>query len=305
MQRRQFLRQGLVGGAIAIGAGGVLFFRRDQVRADVTARLLDEAMPSLTANGAAELSDLPLRAREEIRRYFHGVCLNVAGFVSHVTSDDFASRFARCSIQSDRDACLTDAFCRRVASETEILARVETIANEVGSELDRGWSTFTTTLAPKWNTRLSAYNRPLVATEITSRLDGIVHSEVLQAARIGSSAGQRPALGETAGKLGESAVLLLPLARGLGSVAPHVVIPMFVVLAAAHVWEYVSAQLIDRRGDYQAAISGRVALIGNRVAGEFEREVRRRIADLQTWQERAVREIANRLAAERIGLLTT
>lgn len=78
---------------------------------------------------------------------------------------------------------------------------------------------------------------------------------------------------------------------------------MFFLDAARHVWDYLTARLEDRRGEYQAAISGRLALLGNRVGTEFEREVRRRLADLHTWQERAVRETAGRLAEERVGLI--
>jgi hypothetical protein len=78
---------------------------------------------------------------------------------------------------------------------------------------------------------------------------------------------------------------------------------VFVVLAAKSVWEYVAAQLEDRRGDYQAAISGRLAALGNRVGAEFEREVRRRLADLHTWRDRAVREAAGQVAGESVGLV--
>ena len=51
--------------------------------------------------------------------------------------------------------------------------------------------------------------------------------------------------------------------------------------------------LLDH-GDYQAAISGRLALLGNRVGASFEQEVRQRLADLHTWQEGSVRATAAR-----------
>jgi hypothetical protein len=80
-------------------------------------------------------------------------------------------------------------------------------------------------------------------------------------------------------------------------------VPVFLLQATKHVWDYVMGQLENRRGDYQAAISGRLALLGNRVGGEFEREVRLRITDLHTWRERSIRETAQRLAEERVGLI--
>ena len=57
-------------------------------------------------------------------------------------------------------------------------------------------------------------------------------------------------------------------------------------------------RLDDRRGDYQAAISGRLALLGNRVGAEFEREIRERLNDLHTWQERSIRNTAKQVAEE-------
>lgn len=85
--------------------------------------------------------------------------------------------------------------------------------------------------------------------------------------------------------------------------ANPLVIPVFFILAARHVWEYITGRLDDRRGEYQAAISSRLALLGNRVGAEFEREVRQRLTDLHTWQERSIRNTATRLAEERVGLI--
>jgi hypothetical protein len=72
MNRRRFLRKCATTGGLAVGAGGLLFVRRGQARAALNARLLDEALPPLTRNTLRELHDLPARAREEVRRYFHG-----------------------------------------------------------------------------------------------------------------------------------------------------------------------------------------------------------------------------------------
>ena len=82
-----------------------------------------------------------MRSREEIRRYFHGRCLNVHGFVSHICSNQFAERLGRCSSADDREVCFLQAFCGRVATQADILNQVETIAADVGSVLDSAWST--------------------------------------------------------------------------------------------------------------------------------------------------------------------
>jgi hypothetical protein len=311
MNRRWFLREGIAGGALAIGTGGFLYLRRSHARVEVTSRMLDDAVPALASNSLRELETLPHRAREEIRRYFHGKCLNVEGFVTHLCSDEFAERLGRCNTQEDRETCFLQAFCGRVASDDEILNRVEAIAAEVGGELDLAWAAYCTQLSFRWNTRIQGYGRPLGMEDLTHRLGELIRAELAQAARQAVFGNRRPSVGETIGKIGESAVRLLPLARirtevglrGLAREENPLVIPVFFLLAARHVWDYFSARLEDRRGDYQAAISGRLALLGNRVGSEFEREVRQRLTDLHTWQERSVRETAGRLAGERVGLI--
>lgn len=302
MNRRRFLREGIAGGTIALGAGGFLFARRSQARADMTSRLLDDALPPLSSNGLRELNTLPVRAREEIRRYFHGKCLNVEGFVSHICSNEFVERLGRCRTQDEREVCFLQAFCGRVSTEAEILNQVETIAADVGSELDSGWGAYCNELSGRWNTRIQGYGSLLTMDELSNRLGGMIRTEISQAARQAVSGNQKPAVGETIGRVGASAVLLLPLIQ-FGQVGLAVGIPVFVILAARHVWDYVTARLEDRRGNYQAAISSRLALLGNRVGAEFEREVRQRLTDLHTWQERSIRNTATRLAEERVGLI--
>src|SRR5437867_3352798 len=114
MNRRRFLREGLAGGALALGAGGLLLVRRNQARAAVTSHMLGDALPALSTKSQEELNRLPARARDEIKRYFHGKCLNVEGFVSHICSDSFAERLGRCSTADQRLACFFEAFCGRV-----------------------------------------------------------------------------------------------------------------------------------------------------------------------------------------------
>jgi hypothetical protein len=248
------------------------------------------------------LQALPGRARDEIKRYFHGKCLNVDGFVSHICSREFIERLQRCGSREEQECCFLHAFCSRVATEAEILNQVETIAAEIGQELDDEWASYCEGLALRWNTRLRVYGAPLAAEELTQRLSSFIRAELRAAALTALSSGGRPSVGDTVGKIGEAALLLLPLAV-FGPAGLTVGIPIFVVVALAHFGDYAMSRLEDRRGDYQEAISGRLALLGNRVGGEFEQEVRQRITDLHIWQERSVRATATQLAKERVGLL--
>jgi hypothetical protein len=96
--------------------------------------------------------------------------------------------------------------------------------------------------------------------------------------------------------------MLLPLAR-YRQVGLVIGVPLFLVLAANHIWAFILGQLNDARADFQTAISARMALLGNRVGAEFEREVRERLSDLHSWQENAVRGTATLLVQERINLI--
>jgi hypothetical protein len=129
----------------------------------------------------------------------------------------------------------------------------------------------------------------------------MIRTELSQAVRLAATAGQTPAIGQTIGNIGKSAVMLLPLLR-FGKVGLLIGVPVFVVHAGRQVWDYVLGRLDDRRGDFQTAISAQIALLGNRVGAEFEREVRQRLTDLHTWQEHSVRATANQMVDERVGL---
>ena len=301
MNRRYFLRAS-IGGGLTLGGGGLMLRRRRQARAAVTSRLLEDALPPLSGKSLEELRTLPLRASDEIERHFHGTCLNVEGFVTYVCSSRFGERLGRCRSSEEREACFTEAFCGRVATEVSMLRWVGTVAAEVGAELDTAWSGYCTELSRKWDKHLQGYGGSQGLGELTVRLDGLVRTELDRAIHQAPSANQAPAISTTAAKIGESAVLLLPLVR-LGKVGLVLGVPVFFLLAASHVWEFVAARLQERSGNYQAAISGRLALLGRRLGAEFEREVRRRVMDLHAWQQQAVRQAAHRLSEERVGFI--
>jgi hypothetical protein len=56
-------------------------------------------------------------------------------------------------------------------------------------------------------------------------------------------------------------------------------------------------------GDYQRAISERLALLGNRLGSEFEGEIRAQIGCLQAWQEEALKQTAAAEAQQAASLL--
>jgi len=230
------------------------------------------------------------------------MCLNVQPFISHICSDNFRERLGRCKTDDDRHECVLAAFCSRVAAEAEILNHVDTIATEVGSELDTNWGGYCRELSARWNVTIRGYGSPLTADAVTSRVSGMIRTELSEAVQSATTASQTLAIGQSVGNIGKSAVMLLPLVR-FGNVGLLIGVPLFVVLAGREVWNYVLRRLDDRRADFQTAISAKIALLGNRVGTELEREIRQRLTDLHTWQERSVRQTASQMIQERVGLL--
>jgi hypothetical protein len=138
----------------------------------------------------------------------------------------------------------------------------------------------------------------LTSAEFSNRLDGLIRKELHATAVATLSVGLPPSIGELMDGIGSSALRLVLLVRD-----PSLRLPVFFILAARPVWEFVSARLKERRRECQIAVSEHVASLGDRVGAEFEREIRQRIADLHKLQEHSLRATADRIAAERVGLV--
>jgi len=189
-----------------------------------------------------------------------------------------------------------------VVTEVEVLNQVQTIAAEIGTELDTSWEACGREVASKWNMRLKDYGAPLPFDDFSNRVEQMIRQEMGDAVRHAWESAEKPALGQTIRKVGESAILLLPLAR-CGKPGLVIAVPVFVLLALKHTFDYVVGQFTDHSRDCQTAITERIAGLGKRVGSEFEREIRQRIGDLHAWQENALRAAARQQAEERISFI--
>src|SRR5262249_15314529 len=162
-----------------------------------------------------------------MRRYFHGVCLNVHGFVDEVCSPEFAARLSERSTPQEQQELVLLAFMRQVATEAQVLNRVQVIAEDISLDLDRNWAAACTELADKWDASLREYRAAVSATELTDRLTPLVQAGLRQALAQAQADGQRTFLDNVAGAAGKSALLLVSLAGQ----APWQGWPLFAVLA--------------------------------------------------------------------------
>jgi hypothetical protein len=290
LSRRELLTKGgavVVGG---LGLGGILWGRRTYAVDSLEQEMLAKTAPITTATAHDEMLALPPKAREEIRLFFDGVCLDVHSFVSEVCSQGFVERLGACPSNIQRHQLMALEFEQHVVTTDEILNRVRVIAEEVGTELDRNWARCCTQIAQAWGVPLRMYDAALSGDRLAASVEPEIREQIDQVIQRTMTAVRRPAFGDVPVKIGESALLLLPLAV---FAPPHVVLPIFVGVALKHIIDPMIAWLVqsDPR-DVQRDVSARMALLGNRAGAEFEREVRRRIADLHNWREAALQKVA-------------
>lgn len=300
--RRDFLvKTAKVGGAIVLAGGlvGGRLVRQSFAREAIRRSMVETAAPILTEKQGNELDSLPSSACEEIREYFHGICLNVHGFVSEICSNSFAEGLRACQTEQQKHELLNVAFSQKIVTATEVLNRVDAIAKECGATLDHNWATCCKQLAESWSTTLSQRTSARYALDVSEMVEPLIRKNLQNACAGAYPVGQRPAIGETARSLGRTAIMLLPVIVA----EPAVGFPVFVIAAIRPLWDYCLGQFGHGKDNYQMAISERLAVLGNRVGSEFEREFRIRIADLHHWQERSLSDIARRKAQEAVPLL--
>jgi hypothetical protein len=298
MNRRKFLSASATAGGFLLLGGG-FWARQAYARSQVRRQLVQLSAPVLTAKAHKELLTLPSRAREEMRRYFHGVCLNVHGFVQEVCSPEFAERLAGCGTPAQQQELVLLAFMREVATEAQVLNRVQVIAEDISADLDRNWAECCTDLAGKWDASLKEYHTAVTATEMADRLTPLLQRGLRRALAEAKASGRRPVPAESVAQVGKAALLLVPVAAE----APWLGWPLFAVLALKPVFAYFIDRARDRAHDLQWAVSDKLAQLGNRMGAEFEAEVRGRLAELHRWQDRAVEGAAEQQAAQIVRLL--
>jgi hypothetical protein len=301
ISRRQLMSIATGGGVIALGGGtiGLLAVQRAVARNSLSNELIRQSAPILTSKADQELDALPNAAREKIRLYFDRVILHVHSFAAEICTELFAEQLAGCSTDEDKHRLLNVAFSRKVVTGVEVLNRVGTIAKETGAELDRNWDQCCSALSAKWTTAVSRHQPRAIACEVAAAVKPRIVEHLDNARRAAYPIGQRPALIYEVIELGESALLLLAVEE----IAPEVFLPLFVVTALANIWRWFVDRLSNRAAELQNSVTEQLALLGNQVSDEFQKELRTRISDLHGFQEQSLAEAARREANDAIPSL--
>ncbi len=292
--RRRFLRKFAGAGASVVFGGALIggrFVQQAHARSRLAQNLVDEATPILTEQAHQELRSIPEACREQIRLKFHEACLNVTSFVTKICSTEFQDRLEALADDRAKERLFIVTFGEKVVPHAEVVRWVRTIAEETSAELRANWEDSSKQLARKWTLSLKSFEEGVSAEPFLAEMDETIRRGIESSRQLSYSlAGQTPLLfaeGMQSSTGVEEAALLRLNVRGFAGEAPEFV-PVFVWNALSDVYSFFTGAAYDDPAVYRRAISERLALLGNRVGSEFESEVRRRLADLHTWQEQAV-----------------
>lgn len=300
MKRRDFLQAaGTITAATAVG--GVFWGRALAARSRLSRHLIAQASPILVEKEHNEISELPDAASEEMKLWFTGACLNSAQFIDNICSEGFAARLGQFNTDREKEMCVANEFLARVISHSAIYQRIELVAKETGAVLDQNWKSCCDQIADKWQMKLAPKSEDL-ADELHARLDLLISAELDEEIAHSVIVADRPSAISSAIGIGNGTIMLMPLVT-LPSPFNAVVIPAFALVAITHLARYVMGILFQNASAAKHAISDRVALLGNRVAAEFDSALKTRIADLHTWQNNALRTAAGEYAHEAIGII--
>lgn len=299
MDRRQFLTAaGSAGGLVLLGGG--FYARQAYARNRLSRELIDQAQSTLADKNRMELETLPTTAREDMRRYFDGVCLNVHSFAVEVCSVEFMDKARQRRRREDQHELVVQTFARHTGmTEVQVLDRVNAVAERIGQQLDAHWASCCRDLADGWNLVTKGFNTHVTGDELTKRMGPLLERGLQDALRDARKAGLKPILGDATTEVSKSALLMISVSqekayRGL---------PMFAASTLDGVFESFLVRLRDRSGEVQQAVTDRIAAAGNRMSVAFQKEVRSRIEALHQWQQQAVAAAADREAEKLIRIL--
>jgi hypothetical protein len=290
-----------MGSAVVACAGGGLWYRCARSRGKIVDQLVDDARPVLDKYALSEQEQYPAAAAEKIRVYFDHICLNTAEFVEEINAPEFRRKLNKIRGADKRHQELLTVFCRRVPGANLIGEQVRTIIADIGPKLDQDWTQCCKEIATRWEFWFRRENQPAWnAAEFSKRVTPLVELQVEQAAKHAHRITDEPEWREQLRSVGTAALESgEDVSFEIGGRAVR--IPEFVVIASRRVFGKVLELLGDPKWDCQNAMTERFAALGKQTASDFEKDLRRKLNNLHSWREQAVRTAAEQHAADRIG----
>jgi hypothetical protein len=299
MNRRTFLTTLTVGGGAAF-LGGAFWAHQAIARSQVHQELLDASQPILNSYLQRQMSELPARSREEMKRHFHQLCLRAHEFSDAICSPRFPEQLAELANQQEREKHLVTLFKAHVTTPHEVLERVHQVAEKISQDVDRDWTACCAELARQWNLTVKEEDRRLDAAALAASMTPLVSESIHQAAENARKKGKQLALdGGVLGQLGKEALLLMELVEEKThwfrwpKFTKQVLQPLF-------------AEFIDKARVFaalQESVTGNLSRLSELIGDRFEREVQLRLGDLHRWQRAAVDQAARQQARRLVRVL--
>ena len=283
---------GTAAGVIASGVWGWTAYSRHRLATE----LVTEANLILATKSQRELNELPTFASEEIRVWFHSACLNSAEFIELICSDSFANKLSFCRTEEEKTNCVVNAFIRKVVSAEEIMKCVLGLAQQIDARLNQNWIRCCADIEHEWSITFGEDSRIAFSTPLREQLEPSIRAELNKVIASAEAMATRPALASTLRQVSAAALMVI-------RTAPKVGIPVFVLAALASLYSYVNGKIgVLRLNEKRRAFSTQLADLANRVAAEFQSDVRNQIIQLQRWQENALSFAAKKYARKSVNL---
>jgi hypothetical protein len=262
---------------------------------------MDDARPVLDRHALSEQEQYPGAAEEQIKGYFDSICFNTAEFVGEISTREFRRKLGKIRAADRRHHELLTAFFRHVPDSGRIGDHVHAILADIGSKLDSDWGLCCNEIAARWNKWFRTENQPAWnAAEFSERVTPLIEYQVEQVVRQSHKITDESGWRESLRSLGTEA-LEASEAVSFNIGDRTIRVPEFAVTASRRVFGNLVELLGDPTWECQNAVTERFAVLGNQTAAEFKKLVRRRLNDLHSWREQAVRLTAEQHAADRIG----
>lgn len=294
MNRRNFILA--CGGLGVLGVGGRLG-HQVYAREQLNRKLVETAIPSLIGTHNRESEQLPRETRDEIRRWFHGKCLNAASFVRELDTGQSLAVLTHIRGENARFEYLYERFVLRIVSHAEIMNRIETIQAEAGDLIDLNWSSCCSEISRNWGSEIRRHDPDFSLGDVSSRLDPVIRQRLEATVRgLGSAGiGENPTR-KLLDSLGRTAMLMLvPMTR-----FPQVAIPTFLLLGLVQIFDFIYEKASDPVVGYQAELSARIAHLGQRIGDEFETAIKNQLAEIHAFQDFAVTRQATSYARDAV-----
>ncbi|MFT5471327.1 MAG: hypothetical protein ACI8UO_006460 [Verrucomicrobiales bacterium] len=303
MKRRRLIYIGA--GSIAAVTTGGLWTRKAIAEQQFTKQLMIEATGEVVPMQTAVLTELPQRVSEEFRIWIHGKCINSKPFVDEVCSHGFLESLRMAG--KHQEGKIINQF-KVLISPSTLNAKLETIYREAVAEINTEWKLTCDRIAVKWGQALDNARPEFSAASLQEQSEQRIDELFRETVKLVQTEGSPP-LGQALDEIAENAHRLIEYADVEVSIlkgelkANRLVIPAFFSNSLRSLYDFIMGRINQNESSIrlQAALTDRLSVFGNRVAGDFQQEFEHIVGQFHSWQRDATETTAKALAKKEVS----